>query len=93
MRDIVHSYDDLIHHVEAQISVDESINAHRKYCGHITKAYIQLKDENLETCSTRIGMVRENQQKAQYHYLRKAQPCPSVTLSIEDFNLRNKDIL
>ncbi|XP_028548895.1 uncharacterized protein LOC114579179 [Dendrobium catenatum] len=30
MRDTVHSYADLIHRVEAQISVDEAINAHRK---------------------------------------------------------------
>ncbi|KAI0501150.1 hypothetical protein KFK09_016093 [Dendrobium nobile] len=30
MRDTVHSYADLIHRVEAQISADEAINAHRK---------------------------------------------------------------
>ncbi|PKU59295.1 hypothetical protein MA16_Dca028062 [Dendrobium catenatum] len=30
MRDTVHSYADLIHRVEAQISVDDAINAHRK---------------------------------------------------------------
>ncbi|KAL0909137.1 hypothetical protein M5K25_023669 [Dendrobium thyrsiflorum] len=30
MRDTVPSYADLIHHVEAQISADEAINAHRK---------------------------------------------------------------
>ncbi|PKU61163.1 hypothetical protein MA16_Dca028720 [Dendrobium catenatum] len=30
MRDTVHSYTDLIHRVEAQISADEAINAHRR---------------------------------------------------------------
>ncbi|KAI0492844.1 hypothetical protein KFK09_027120 [Dendrobium nobile] len=30
MRDTVHSYADLIHRVEAQISADEAINAHKK---------------------------------------------------------------
>ncbi|KAI0503865.1 hypothetical protein KFK09_014808 [Dendrobium nobile] len=38
------------------------------------------------------GVVRGDQQEAQSCDLRQAQPRPSITLSIEDFDLRNKDI-
>ncbi|KAI0515705.1 hypothetical protein KFK09_008371 [Dendrobium nobile] len=38
-----------------------------------------------------IGTVRGDQQVAQSCYLRQAQPYSSVTLSIEDFDLRNED--
>ncbi|KAI0492486.1 hypothetical protein KFK09_026759 [Dendrobium nobile] len=38
-----------------------------------------------------IETVREDQQVAQSCYLRQAQPHSSVTLSIEDFDLRNED--
>ncbi|KAI0510524.1 hypothetical protein KFK09_011128 [Dendrobium nobile] len=38
-----------------------------------------------------IGTVRGDQQVAQSCYLRQAQPHSSVTLSIEDFDLRNED--
>ncbi|KAI0519294.1 hypothetical protein KFK09_006736 [Dendrobium nobile] len=40
-----------------------------------------------------IGEVRGNQKEAQSCYLRQAQPCPSVTLSIENFDLQNEDDL
>ncbi|KAI0519511.1 hypothetical protein KFK09_006960 [Dendrobium nobile] len=41
---------------------------------------------------TGVSIVRGDQQIAQSCYLRQAQPRPSVTLSIEDFDLRNVDI-
>ncbi|KAI0527670.1 hypothetical protein KFK09_003275 [Dendrobium nobile] len=37
MRDTVHSYADMIHRVEAQISTDEAINAHRKQFEQISE--------------------------------------------------------
>ncbi|KAI0497245.1 hypothetical protein KFK09_020468 [Dendrobium nobile] len=36
---------------------------------------------------SRTGVVRGDQQEAQSCYLRQAQPRPSITLSIEDFDL------
>ncbi|KAI0492269.1 hypothetical protein KFK09_026538 [Dendrobium nobile] len=39
-----------------------------------------------------IGTIHGDQQVAQSCYLRKAQPRSLVTLSIEDFDLQNKDI-
>ncbi|PKU73077.1 hypothetical protein MA16_Dca027330 [Dendrobium catenatum] len=81
MRDTVHSYADLIHRVEAQISADEVINAHRKQFEQTTGK------------QKRTGVVRGDQQEAQSCYLRQAQPPPSITLSIKDFDLRNEDIL
>ncbi|XP_028556944.1 uncharacterized protein LOC110115884 [Dendrobium catenatum] len=48
MRDTVPSYANLIHRIEAQISANEAINAHRKqfeYRGHSTEACRQLKEE------------------------------------------------
>ncbi|KAI0497223.1 hypothetical protein KFK09_020446 [Dendrobium nobile] len=38
-----------------------------------------------------IGTVCGDQQVAQSYYLRQAQPRSSITLSIEDFDLRNED--
>ncbi|KAI0526898.1 hypothetical protein KFK09_002491 [Dendrobium nobile] len=39
MRDMVHSYADLIHRVEAQISADEVINAHKKQFEQTTEKH------------------------------------------------------
>ncbi|PKU70148.1 hypothetical protein MA16_Dca010268 [Dendrobium catenatum] len=79
MRETIHSYADLIHGVEAQITVDEAINAHRK------------QFEQTIGKRKRIGTIYGDQQVSQSCYLRQAQPRSSVTLSIENFDLRNED--
>ncbi|PKU76802.1 hypothetical protein MA16_Dca001408 [Dendrobium catenatum] len=79
MREMVHSYADLIHRVEAQINADKAINAHRKQFEQATRK------------RKRIRTICGDQQVAQLCYLKQAQPRSSVTLSIEDFDLRNED--